>query len=623
MNRRFLFLLGLLLLGLSLRAPAQGTAFSYQGRLSDAGAPANGGYDIRFGIYDAVTNGTRFGPWLTNSAVPVSNGLFLVTLDFGTNIFNGTNWWLDLGVRKTNNVSFTGLFPRQPVLPVPYAIFAISASNVLGAVSAGQVSGVSTNPVTFTNVNNTFSGNGAGLTSLNGSQITTGTVADQRLSTNVALLNTNQTFTGTNIFTGNNQFTGANNFTNTGNRFTGSFFGNGNVGWDAFPGPTVQAEFNHGYLLTNSQFTTVMLPPTPAISDSTNIGFIVRISGGGVGGWMAGLNAGQSIFGNLASYRNSLLLPTGAGDWRRLASSADSTRMYAGANGSPGVFSSYDYGHLWNSTVVSGSGPFFVACSADGNVVYAAGNGGPLQRSLNTGLTWSSLTGNSNWTAVACSADGSNYIAGASSGALVRTKGISPANGNWTAVACSGDFTNLAASISSTVYYSTNAGASWSPSGINGTCNALAASVNGFKLVAAYNGGIAVSTNFGATWKTNAPAGGNWTALAASSDCSRIIAGVSNGLLYASANFGATWTALTSTNQFWSGAACSADGSIFAAATRTIGSINGDIFYSAGSSRAVATTNSIVGSQGCAVELQYLGNGRFMPISSAGTLWAN
>jgi hypothetical protein len=37
----------------------------------------------------------------------------------------------------------------------------------------------------------------------------------------------------------------------------------------------------------------------------------------------------------------------------------------------------------------------------------------------------------------------------------------------------------------------------------------------------------------------------------------------------------------------------------------------------------VATTNSIVGSQGSAVELQYLGNGRFMPVSSAGSLWAN
>src|SRR5882757_2850482 len=36
---------------------AQGTAFTYQGRLSDGGAPANGNYDLRFTIYNAATNG--------------------------------------------------------------------------------------------------------------------------------------------------------------------------------------------------------------------------------------------------------------------------------------------------------------------------------------------------------------------------------------------------------------------------------------------------------------------------------------------------------------------------------------------------------------------------------------
>jgi len=47
-----------------------------------------------------------------------------------------------------------------------------------------------------------FSGNGANLTSLNATNITTGTLSDARLSANVALLNANQTFTGNNIFSG-------------------------------------------------------------------------------------------------------------------------------------------------------------------------------------------------------------------------------------------------------------------------------------------------------------------------------------------------------------------------------------------------------------------------------------
>ena len=157
-----------------------------------------------------------------------------MTLDFGPGIFTGGNCWLDIAVQTNGGTSFSGLAPRQPVLPVPYAIFSTGASNVLGPVAAAQVSGASTNQVTFTNINNTFggtfngtfSGNGASISNLNGSQITFGTVADARLSTNVALLNTNQTFTGTNTFTGNNLFTGSNTFTGN-NQFTGTNFYSG------------------------------------------------------------------------------------------------------------------------------------------------------------------------------------------------------------------------------------------------------------------------------------------------------------------------------------------------------------------------------------------------------------
>src|SRR5204863_4032467 len=49
----------------------------------------------------------------------------------------------------------------------------------------------------------------------------TGTLADARLSANVALLSGNQTFTGSNAFSGVSSMTNANN------RFAGVFFGNG------------------------------------------------------------------------------------------------------------------------------------------------------------------------------------------------------------------------------------------------------------------------------------------------------------------------------------------------------------------------------------------------------------
>src|SRR5215510_9052663 len=38
---------------------AQGTAFTYQGRLNDGAGPASGIYDLRFAIYDLLTGGTQ------------------------------------------------------------------------------------------------------------------------------------------------------------------------------------------------------------------------------------------------------------------------------------------------------------------------------------------------------------------------------------------------------------------------------------------------------------------------------------------------------------------------------------------------------------------------------------
>jgi hypothetical protein len=37
----------------------------------------------------------------------------------------------------------------------------------------------------------------------------------------------------------------------------------------------------------------------------------------------------------------------------------------------------------------------------------------------------------------------------------------------------------------------------------------------------------------------------------------------------------------------------------------------------------VGTSGYIIGGQGSAVELQYIGNNQFMPVSSAGNIWAN
>src|SRR5439155_5331884 len=78
---------------------AQGTAFTYSGRLTDGGSPANGSYDLRLILFTTDLGGSQIGPILTNSPTPVSNGLFTATLDFGPDAFTGADRFLDIGAR--------------------------------------------------------------------------------------------------------------------------------------------------------------------------------------------------------------------------------------------------------------------------------------------------------------------------------------------------------------------------------------------------------------------------------------------------------------------------------------------------------------------------------------------
>jgi hypothetical protein len=135
MKRHIKSLLVLSLLTGIHQATAQSTAFSYQGELNVAANPANGLYDVRFTVYDMMTNGVIVGGPLTNTATTVSNGLFAVTLDFGAGIFTGPARWLQIDVRTNGSGTFTTLLPLEPVLSVPYAIMANSASNLLGTLT--------------------------------------------------------------------------------------------------------------------------------------------------------------------------------------------------------------------------------------------------------------------------------------------------------------------------------------------------------------------------------------------------------------------------------------------------------------------------------------------------------
>lgn len=121
---------------------AQGTAFTYQGLLSGSNSPVTGSFDLTFTVYDSSNLPVNIiaGP-KTNSATSVSNGLFTVVLDFGAGAFNGSARWLEIGVRTNGSGLFSVLAPRQQLTATPYAIFANTASNLVGNIPAAQVTG--------------------------------------------------------------------------------------------------------------------------------------------------------------------------------------------------------------------------------------------------------------------------------------------------------------------------------------------------------------------------------------------------------------------------------------------------------------------------------------------------
>src|ERR1700742_4987130 len=88
-------------------AAAQGTAFTYQGKLNASGGAANGTYDFSFRLSsDALANNYVGSPYFV-SGVVVTNGLFTATPDFGPGILTGSNYWLEVDVRTNNGGTYT------------------------------------------------------------------------------------------------------------------------------------------------------------------------------------------------------------------------------------------------------------------------------------------------------------------------------------------------------------------------------------------------------------------------------------------------------------------------------------------------------------------------------------
>lgn len=119
---RCLLVVGVLLLSATVSAQtAQLPDFTYQGRLTQNGLPANGAFDLGFTLYDAATDGNMVGASQSEPGFPVSDGLFTVSLAF-PGAFSGDQLWLEVSVNGQP------LLPRQPVSTTPVAQYALDGN---------------------------------------------------------------------------------------------------------------------------------------------------------------------------------------------------------------------------------------------------------------------------------------------------------------------------------------------------------------------------------------------------------------------------------------------------------------------------------------------------------------
>jgi hypothetical protein len=114
-------------------AHAQSTAFTYQGRLTNAGQPAAGTHDFRFRLFDAASAGAQIGTTQCVDNLQVAEGVFTATIDFGNQFATPAQRFIEIEVRRDTGltcasaVGFVVLASRQLLSATPMAAHAKSA----------------------------------------------------------------------------------------------------------------------------------------------------------------------------------------------------------------------------------------------------------------------------------------------------------------------------------------------------------------------------------------------------------------------------------------------------------------------------------------------------------------
>ena len=122
------WLLALTAIAPGVYAQPAGTAFTYQGRLTDAGTPVEGPIDFRFILYNAPVGGSQVGTTVLSDDVPVVAGLFTVPLNFGSAAFAGDSRFLEIAARPGSSTgTYTVFGARQELKPAPHTVFSQAA----------------------------------------------------------------------------------------------------------------------------------------------------------------------------------------------------------------------------------------------------------------------------------------------------------------------------------------------------------------------------------------------------------------------------------------------------------------------------------------------------------------
>jgi hypothetical protein len=405
----------------------------------------------------------------------------------------------------------------------------------------------------------------------------------------------------------------------------------GTVVWENITGISHQAEAGRGYVANNSEEVTITLPSAP------NIGDIVRLSGAGRGGWRVAQNAVQQVRGSgFSTLVGSNWVPVSqlanSQAAENIASSSDGNKLVAGTYGNT-VQTSTDGGASWllRLSINGPNVPPSVASSEDGVKLVIAPFGGAIQTSTNSGLNWTVQSQSGNFRGVASSADGAKLVAVTAGGQIYTSadSGVTwvarDSNRNWIGVASSADGTRLVAIVQNgQVYTSSDSGITWTARDSNRNWNRVASSTDGSKLVASVSGGqIYTSADSGNTW-TARDSNRSWTALASSANGVRLVALVQSGQAYTSSDSGMTWTA-RDTGRVWYGLACSDDGTKIVATAVNYNNNQWFLYRSVPTIGVAETTSGLTGSisggQNTAVELQSVGGGKWLTLSSSGAVF--